>query len=228
MSALAVRDITKGFDSGPAVLAGLDLEIPPGCLLALLGPSGAGKTTLLRVVAGFERADAGTVCIDGADVTRWAPERRGTAVVPQEGALFPHLRVAANVSFGLRRSTRAERAARVAEVLELVGLPGSGLRLPHELSGGQQQRVALARALAVRPRLVLLDEPFAALDAQLRADVRADVRAALHAAERPRCSSPMTRTRRCPQQIWWPCCATERWHKSIRRRPFMPIPRTCG
>ncbi|ROP44965.1 ABC transporter ATP-binding protein [Pseudokineococcus lusitanus] len=171
---------------GREVLRGLDLAVARGEVAAVLGASGCGKTTLLRVVAGFEPLDAGTVAVAGAVVTapgrRTAPERRAVGYVPQEGALFPHLSVGRNVGFGLGRG-RGGRAARerVAHVLELVGLPGAADAAPHELSGGQQQRVAVARALAPRPALVLLDEPFSALDAGLREEVRGVVRAALRA-----------------------------------------------
>ncbi|WP_104431989.1 ATP-binding cassette domain-containing protein [Kineococcus xinjiangensis] len=179
---MRVRGVVKSFDA--PVLTGLDLDVATGSLVALLGPSGCGKTTLLRVVAGFEHAEAGTVEVGGRLVEgegRPVPaERRRVGVVPQEGALFPHLSVHDNVAFGLPRAERAGH--RPAELLELVGLAGLGARMPHELSGGQQQRVALARALAPEPSLVLLDEPFSALDAGLRAQVRADVRASLHAA----------------------------------------------
>jgi iron(III) transport system ATP-binding protein len=179
-SALSVSGLEKSFTSQP-VLSGLDLEVPSGSLTAVLGPSGCGKTTLLRLIAGFERADAGTIRVGERVVrderTHLAPEHRGVGFVAQEGALFPHLSVAANVGFGLPRSMR--RGGRVEELLELVGLAGLARRFPHELSGGQQQRVALARALAPSPGLVLLDEPFDALDASLRAQVRAEVRAAL-------------------------------------------------
>ena len=164
---------------GRRVLDGLDLSVPEGSLTAVLGPSGSGKTTLLRVIAGFEAADAGTISLDdvivdggeGAHVV--APRKRRIGYVPQQGALFPHLTVANNVGFGLRRAD--DRSRRIAEMVELVGLTGLEHRYPHQLSGGQQQRVALARALAVSPPLVLLDEPFASLDAGLRASVRADV-----------------------------------------------------
>lgn len=183
MIGVEIRGITKAFGDQP-VLRGVDLDVPAGQFAAVLGPSGCGKTTLLRVIAGFERADAGTVTLDGAPVTgpglHLPPEKRRIAVVPQEGALFPHLTVAQNVAFGLRR--RETRSTRVTELLELVGLRGFDQRMPSELSGGQQQRVALARALGPQPHVVLLDEPFSALDAALRASVRADVRAALRAA----------------------------------------------
>src|SRR5450432_3836475 len=176
MTQLAVTGLYKAFGSLP-VLTGVDLEVPAGSLTAILGPSGSGKTTLLRVLAGFERADAGTVTIgdkiaDGPGVYV-APERRRIGYVPQEGSLFPHLTVAANVGFGL--PARERRGGKVASMLEAVGLGGFGKRYPHQLSGGQQQRVALARALAIEPAVVLLDEPFASLDANLRASVRADV-----------------------------------------------------
>jgi len=180
--ALQVRGLTKSYDE--PVLTGLDLDVPTGALVALLGPSGCGKTTLLRLVAGFDRAEAGTVTVGGQLVdgpgVHLPPERRRVGVVPQEGALFPHLTVADNVGFGLPRADRHGR--RVHEVLELVGLSGLGRRMPRELSGGQQQRVAVARALAPEPALVLLDEPFSALDAGLRSSVRAEVRACLTTA----------------------------------------------
>ncbi len=167
---------------GPVrALDGVDLEVPAGTLTAVLGPSGCGKTTLLRCVAGFERVDAGEVRLGGVRVagggTHVPPQRRRVAVVPQEGALFPHLSVGQNVAFGLGRDER--RNGRVAEVLDLVGLAGLADRMPYQLSGGQQQRVAVARALAPRPPLVLLDEPFSALDAALRGELRRDVRRAL-------------------------------------------------
>jgi iron(III) transport system ATP-binding protein len=169
---------------GVAVLRGVDLHVPGGALAAVLGGSGCGKTTLLRVVAGFHPLDAGTVRLGGrlvaGDGVDMAPERRRVGLVPQEGALFGHLTVAGNVGFGLDRAAR--RGGRVQEMLELVGLPGYERRMPAELSGGQQQRVALARALAPSPDVVLLDEPFTALDAGLRSEVRDEVRAALRRA----------------------------------------------
>lgn len=182
MSHLEVRGIAKRYGQVTA-LDGVDLAVPGGTLLAVLGPSGCGKTTLLRCVAGFERLDAGEVTVDGRAVAQpglhLPPERRHIVTVPQEGALFPHLSVRRNIEYGLSRAER--RTDRVAEVLALVGLSGYGDRMPHHLSGGQQQRVAVARAMAPRPSLILLDEPFSALDAGLRADLRRDVRAALRA-----------------------------------------------
>jgi iron(III) transport system ATP-binding protein len=176
MTQLAVTGLHKSFGDQP-VLTGLGLTVPSGSLTAILGPSGSGKTTLLRILAGFDRADAGTVTIGTTVVDgpggHVASDRRRIGYVPQEGSLFPHLNVAANVGFGLPR--RERRAAVTGPLLDAVGLSGLGRRYPHQLSGGQQQRVALARALAIQPRVVLLDEPFASLDAHLRASVRGDV-----------------------------------------------------
>ena len=183
MTDLEVTDLAKSF--GPlVVLRDLNLAVAPGSFTSILGPSGSGKTTLLRIVAGFERADHGTVRIGGEvadDGTRYlAPDRRHIGYVPQEGDLFPHLSVEQNVGFGLAR--RERHGKKVAELLDMVGLGGLQRRYPHELSGGQQQRVALARALAIEPALVLLDEPFSSLDESLRASVRQDVRRVLRGA----------------------------------------------
>ncbi len=176
MTNVTITGLHKSFGDR-VVLAGVDLDVPAGSLTAVLGPSGSGKTTLLRVLAGFEQADSGVVRLGGTvvdgDGPHVPPEVRRTGYVPQEGALFPHLDAAANVAFGLPRRERKGQRAR--ELLDLVGLDGMGHLYPHQLSGGQQQRVALARALAVRPSLVLLDEPFSSLDAALRSEVRADV-----------------------------------------------------
>ncbi|GAB3845398.1 ABC transporter ATP-binding protein [Dactylosporangium cerinum] len=166
MTALSVRGLFKRYGRVP-VLNGIDLDIARGSLTAILGPSGCGKTTLLRIVAGFDRADAGTVALNGTDVSSGRkvlpPDRRAIGYVAQEGALFPHLDVQANITFGLPYLTtgRRQRRDRAAALLELVSLdPSLARRYPHQLSGGQQQRVALARALARKPSLVLLDEPF--------------------------------------------------------------------
>ena len=185
MAALGVSGLCKSF--GPvAVLRDLELDVAEGSLVAILGASGGGKTTLLRLICGFERPDAGSIAIGGVPVEapglHRRPEQRRIGYVAQDGALFPHLSVGANILFGLDRAGRRNRV-RAERLLELVGLPASYLaRPPQALSGGEQQRVALARALAPAPRLVLLDEPFSALDAALRAGTRAAVAAALSAA----------------------------------------------
>lgn len=182
---LSVAGVTKSF--GPvAVLRGVDLVVPAGGLTAVLGRSGCGKSTLLRLVAGFDRPDAGTIALHGhavvGDGVVEPPERRGVGYLTQEGSLFPHLRVADNIVFGLPRARRRRRE-RVTELLAMVDLDDSHAhRYPHELSGGQQQRVALARALAPDPGIVLLDEPFSSLDAELRVATRQTLRAALRRA----------------------------------------------
>ncbi|ALJ21025.1 ABC transporter ATP-binding protein [Microbacterium sp. No. 7] len=159
------------------VLHDVGFHVASGELAAVLGPSGSGKTTLLRAIAGLHRTMQGTVALGGQRVDPLPPERRRIGLVPQDSALFPHLTVVENISFGLSRAAR--RGGRADDMLDLLGLTPLADRLPHQLSGGQAQRVAVARALAPAPRLVLLDEPFSALDAALRAEVRAGVRAAL-------------------------------------------------
>ena len=187
MSLLRLTGVTKRFarDAPPAV-DDLSLSVGAGEVLALLGPSGCGKTTTLRLVAGFEAPDAGVIEIRGETVAgpgrAVPPEARGVGVVFQDYALFPHLGVEANVAFGLAHLPRPARLHRVREVLELVGLVGLEARYPHELSGGQQQRVALARALAPAPALILLDEPFSNLDADLRAAMREEIGKILRAS----------------------------------------------
>ncbi|WP_129629478.1 ABC transporter ATP-binding protein [Candidatus Oscillochloris fontis] len=166
---LKINQIHKSF-AGQRVLAGVSLDLAAGSILALLGPSGCGKTTLLRIVAGLEHADQGTLHLDATRIDDIPAHQRGIGMVFQDYALFPHMNVSANVAFGLRMQhlARAEITARVDEMLDLVGMTGYGQRRVFELSGGERQRVALARALAPRPRLLLLDEPLAALDRALR------------------------------------------------------------
>jgi putative spermidine/putrescine transport system ATP-binding protein len=156
-----------------------DLAIERGTFLSLLGPSGCGKTTTLRMIAGFEQPSAGTIRLDGADITRLPPSRRHMGIVFQSYALFPNMTVAQNIAFGLRlrRVSSRERARKVAELLGLIDLEHLGGRFPHQLSGGQQQRVALARALAIEPQVLLLDEPLSALDAKIRVSLRNEIRA---------------------------------------------------
>jgi len=175
--ALRVVGATRRFGAITA-LAGIDLEARKGEMLTLLGPSGSGKTTLLKVIAGFEVPDEGEVFLAGRNVTLAPPARRDIGMVFQNYALFPHLTVAQNIGFPLemRKVSRAERHRRVQEALELVELPEHGDRFPRELSGGQQQRVALARAVVFGPSLLLLDEPFGALDRKLREQMQLEVR----------------------------------------------------
>jgi len=175
--AIAVRQVTKRFGEFVAI-DNVSLAIPHGSLTALLGPSGSGKSTLLRVIAGLERPDEGDVAINGEIVTGRPPQKRGVGFVFQHYAAFKHMTVAKNVAFGLaiRKRPRAEIRERVAELLRLVQLEGLADRYPAELSGGQRQRMALARALAVEPSVLLLDEPFGALDARVRKELRAWLR----------------------------------------------------
>jgi sulfate transport system ATP-binding protein len=171
--AIEVRGVNKSFGSTP-VLSDVSVDVRSGALTALLGPSGGGKSTLLRVIAGLEQPDSGTVRISGVDATRLSPQRRDVGFVFQHYAAFKHLTVFRNVAFGLeiRKRPRAEIRRRVRELLELVHLEQFADRYPHQLSGGQRQRMALARALAVEPEVLLLDEPFGALDAQVRRELR--------------------------------------------------------
>jgi iron(III) transport system ATP-binding protein len=180
MSAMfQISEVCVSYGDVP-VLRDLSLHVNKGDLGCLLGPSGCGKTTTLRAIAGFEPVTRGRIVIDGRTVSEpgrtVAPERRRVGMVFQDNALFPHLSVDGNVGFGLRGLSRTQRRARVDEMLDVVGLQGLGRRYPHELSGGQQQRVALARALAPRPAVVLLDEPFSSLDADLRERLTREVR----------------------------------------------------
>jgi sulfate transport system ATP-binding protein len=175
--AIVVRGANKRYGDF-AALDNVDFEVPAGSLTALLGPSGSGKSTLLRAIAGLDQPDTGTITINGRDVTGVPPQRRGIGFVFQHYAAFKHLTVRDNVAFGLkiRRRPKAEIAEKVDNLLEVVGLSGFQTRYPSQLSGGQRQRMALARALAVDPQVLLLDEPFGALDARVRDDLRAWLR----------------------------------------------------
>jgi sulfate transport system ATP-binding protein len=170
---IALRDVTKRFGDFVAI-DNVSLAVEDGSLTALLGPSGSGKSSLLRVIAGLETPDEGTVEISGRDATRVPPQKRGIGFVFQHYAAFKHMTVRDNVAFGLkvRRRPKAEIAAKTDELLRIVGLDGYQARYPAQLSGGQRQRMALARALAVEPEVLLLDEPFGALDANVRAELR--------------------------------------------------------
>ena len=170
---IEIRDVNKNFGDFVA-LQDVTLSIPTGQLTALLGPSGGGKSTLLRIIAGLESADSGTVAIDGADATGLPAQKRNVGFVFQHYAAFKHMTVAKNVAFGLeiRKRPKDEVTAKVDELLALVHLTQFGHRLPSQLSGGQRQRMALARALAIEPTVLLLDEPFGALDAKVRKELR--------------------------------------------------------
>ena len=179
---LTLQGVSKAYDGKPAV-RDVSVEVGEGELVCLLGPSGCGKSTLLRIAAGVERQDAGSVAVDGVVVSDAArdtpPEARSVGLIFQDFALFPHLTVADNVAFGLRRSLNGARARAAEDYLARVGLAGYGRKYPHQLSGGEQQRVALARALAPKPRVMLMDEPFSGLDQRLRDDVRDETLALL-------------------------------------------------
>ncbi len=177
---LELNRVCHGYTREKQILRDLSIAVGQGEIACLLGSSGCGKTTALRVIAGFERLQRGTVKIDGHEVSSNAftipPEKRRVGVVFQDAALFPHLSISGNIGFGLHRSTRKERERAIDEMLELVGLRGFQSRFPHQLSGGQRQRVALARAMAPKPSLILLDEPFSNLDADLRRGLCREVR----------------------------------------------------
>jgi len=187
MTFVQLQNITYAYPGSKAdVIHGFSLELNKGEVIGLLGPSGSGKSTLLRLIAGLETPRSGSIIINGdtmVDPNSFVqPERRGVGMVFQDYALFPHMTVAQNIGFGLHGMSRGDRRARIIEMLELVKLPDYGKRYPHELSGGQQQRVAFARALAPSPYLLLMDEPFSNLDADLRGSIREDLRDLLRQA----------------------------------------------
>jgi putative spermidine/putrescine transport system ATP-binding protein len=177
MAYVELQDLRREFGDVVA-LDGISLALEEGEFVSFLGPSGCGKTTALRLVAGFDRPDAGRIVVDGRDMTRVSPNRRNMGMVFQAYSLFPNMTAERNVAFGLKvRGVSGEkRAAKIAELLELVGLGHAAKRYPHQLSGGMQQRVALARALAIEPRVLLLDEPLSALDAKVRVQLREEIR----------------------------------------------------
>ena len=184
MPLLEINDVSVSFGD-TEVLSGISLELESKQLLAVLGASGAGKSTLMRLIAGFDSVGGGSIVLDGeilSDSSKTvAPERRSIGIVPQDSALFPHLNVSQNIGFGLSGLSKEAKAERVGELLRLIRMEEFASRMPQELSGGQVQRVALARALAPKPKLVLLDEPFSALDAELRGQLREEVRQVLRA-----------------------------------------------
>ncbi|MCI0409410.1 MAG: ABC transporter ATP-binding protein [Acidobacteria bacterium] len=187
MEVIRLERVSKRYGGGLTIaIEEISFSVGKGEIVALLGPSGCGKTTTLRLIAGFEAPDHGWIEIGGRMVANQGlfvpPERRGVGMVFQDYALFPHLTVQENAAFGLRHWNGEQKRRRIEEALDLVGLSELGGRYPHELSGGQQQRVALARALAPSPQVVLLDEPFSNLDADMRAQMRQDVHAILHQA----------------------------------------------
>ncbi|MBH0329925.1 ABC transporter [Brevibacillus brevis] len=188
MTFFEVKNLTFGYASGNgSVIRDFSLQIEQGEVVGLLGNSGCGKSTLLRLIAGLESPKSGRIQIDGkvlVDQGQFVePEQRGIGMIFQDYALFPHLTVEQNILFGLHRLSKAERIVRLKEMLVLVQLEGYGKRYPHELSGGQQQRVAFARALAPRPAILLMDEPFSNLDAELKMKIRDDLKRMLRAAK---------------------------------------------
>jgi len=179
MGFMQLTGVQKTFPGGVAAVEDFNLDAERGEFVSFLGPSGCGKTTTLRMIAGFEKPTAGTIVVDGTDITYRSPNQRNVGMVFQSYALFPNMSVAGNIGFGLkvRKKPKAAIDKRVGELLELIHLEGRGNRFPYQMSGGQQQRVALARALAIEPQVLLLDEPLSALDAKIRVVLRKEIRA---------------------------------------------------
>ena len=178
MAFLELENVRKVFGADAPAVEDFNLQVERGDFVSFLGPSGCGKTTTLRMIAGFEQPTSGEIRINGADVTRKSPNERNVGMVFQSYALFPNMTVAGNIGFGMKvtRRPKDEIAARVQEMLALIRMPELGDRYPYQLSGGQQQRVALTRALAVKPQVLLLDEPLSALDAKIRVELRGEIR----------------------------------------------------
>lgn len=174
MNALSLDNISHSYEANQ-ILDGLSLSVAQGAFVSLIGPSGSGKSTVLRLVAGLEELQAGALHIDGKDMSQIGPANRGVGMVFQYPSLFPHLDVAENITFGIRKQPKQEQRASTVHWLEALGLKGYEARYPHQLSGGEQQRVALARTLVMKPKILLLDEPFANLDALLRKTMRDEV-----------------------------------------------------
>lgn len=223
---IEIAQMTRSFGK-TAVLRGIDLTVADGELVALLGPSGSGKTTLLKIIAGLDWPDAGRLTVDGADWLKLDPQDRRIGFVFQNYALFPHMTVRDNIAFGLtvrpkgQRPGRAEIRRRVDELLGFLQIGALGDRHPAQLSGGQRQRVALGRALAIEPTVLLLDEPFGALDAAVRRDLANGCAASMTRPAPPRSSSPMTKRR--PSNwptAWWS------WTRAGSSRRAMPRPST--
>ncbi|QCT03750.1 ABC transporter ATP-binding protein [Paenibacillus algicola] len=188
MSIVEIEQLTFSYARAmKPVIQELSLVVEQGEIVGIVGSSGNGKSTLLRLIAGLEAPDSGVIRINGVQVngahTFVQPEHRGVGMVSQDYALFPHMNVRSNIAFGLHKQSRKERAQRVAELLELIRMEGFEDRYPHELSGGQQQRVALARTMAPRPNVVLMDEPFSSLDAELKHSIRRELRDIVKAAQ---------------------------------------------
>jgi iron(III) transport system ATP-binding protein len=187
MTFVEIQNLTFSYSSSVEIIDDFSFSMDKGEIVGILGPSGRGKSTLLRIIAGLETPSRGVITISGKTIVDSAvfipPETRGVGMVFQDYALFPHLTAAKNIEFGLHRLSAADRAKRLEEMLELVQLKGYEKRYPHELSGGQQQRVALARALAPKPVLLLMDEPFSNLDADLKEHIRGELRNILRKAE---------------------------------------------